>query len=154
MATFLALQLETSENDTKLTVFAPIDEAIPNPTTKFSDYATIFRGHVIKRLLSWKDLQKLAWEGSILQTVLKGYDFEFSWSGDILLLNEVPLIFPDLYVSEWIVVHGVNQMIVPKANQVKLGETISELNNGKEEEEEESDVHEEYSSELGDYVLH
>ncbi|VVB09458.1 unnamed protein product [Arabis nemorensis] len=149
MATFLALQLETSESDdTKLTVFAPIDEAIPNLTARFSDYATVFRGHVIKRLLSWKDLQNLAWEGSILQTVLKGYDIEFSWSGDILLLNEVPLIYPDLYVNDWIVVHGVNQMIVPKRSQATLGESISVLNNGKEEEAGQSDVHE------GDYVLH
>ncbi|ESQ46865.1 hypothetical protein EUTSA_v10028170mg [Eutrema salsugineum] len=150
MATFLALQLETSENDTKLTVFAPIDEAIPNSISKFSDYATIFRGHVIRKLLSWKDLQKLAWEGSILQTALKGYEIELSWSGDVLLLNGVPLIYPDMYANEWVAVHGVNQMIAPQAMQPKLGESISELNGG----EEEDDVHQEYSSELGDYGLH
>ncbi|CAH2080134.1 unnamed protein product [Thlaspi arvense] len=146
MATFLALQLEISGNDTKLTVFAPIDEAIPNSINKFSDYATIFRGHVIRQLLSWKDLQKLAWEGSILQTALKGYEIEFSWSGDILLLNGVPLIYPDLYANEWVSVHGVNQMIAPQALQPKLGDSISELNGG---EEEGDDVHEEYSSEYG-----
>ncbi|CAE6203268.1 unnamed protein product [Arabidopsis arenosa] len=151
IATFLALQLEdTSDNDTKITVFAPIDEAIPNPSTKFSDYVTIFRGHVINRLLLWKDLQKLAKEGSILETVLKGYEIEVSWSGDILLLNGVPLIYPDLYVNDWIVVHGFNQMIVPKEKQVNVGESITVLNNGDEEE----GVHEEYSSELGDYGLH
>ncbi|CAN7016954.1 unnamed protein product, partial [Brassica oleracea var. botrytis] len=151
MATFLALQLEISPgNDTKLTVFAPIDEAFS--VSKFSDYATIFRGHVIKRLLSWKDLEKLAWEGSILQTALKGYEIELSWSGDFLLLNGVPLIFPDLYANEWIVVHGVNQMIAPQASQAKVGESISELNGG--EEEEEDDVHGESSTELGDYGLH
>ncbi|KAL0741681.1 hypothetical protein Bca4012_083194 [Brassica carinata] len=152
MATFLALQLEISPgNDTKLTVFAPIDEAIS--VTKFSDYATIFRGHVTKRLLSWKDLEKLAWEGSILQTALKGYEIELSWSGDFLLLNGVPLIFPDLYANEWIVVHGVNQMIAPQASQAKVGESISELNGG-EDEEEEDDIHGEYSAELGDSGLH
>lgn len=143
MATFLALQLETSENKsdtTKLTVFAPIDEAIPNSIAKFSDYATIFRGHVIRRLLSWKDLQNLAWEDWIMQTALKGYEIEVSWSGDVLLLNGVPLMYPDLYVNEWIAVHGVNQMIVPQAMKAKIGE-----------EEEEDDVHQEYSSELGDY---
>lgn len=143
MATFLALQLETSENSngtTKLTVFAPIDEAIPNSIAKFSDYATIFRGHVIRRLLSWKDLQNLAWEDWIMQTALKGYEIEVSWSGDVLLLNGVPLVHPDLYVNEWIAVHGVNQMIVPQAMKTKIGE-----------EEEEDDVHQEYSSELGDY---
>ncbi|RID65936.1 hypothetical protein BRARA_D01106 [Brassica rapa] len=154
MATFLALQLEISPgNDTKLTVFAPIDEAFS--VSKFSDYATIFRGHVIKRLLSWKDLEKLAWEGSILQAALKGYEIELSWSGDFLLLNGVPLIFPDLYANEWIVVHGVNQMIAPQASQAKVGESISELNGGEEEEEEEEDdVHREFSTELGDYGLH
>ncbi|KAF8050217.1 hypothetical protein N665_2022s0003 [Sinapis alba] len=146
MATFLALQLEISPgNETKLTVFAPIDEAIS--VNKFSDYATIFRGHVIKRLLSWKELEKLAWEGSILQTALKGYEIELSWSGDFLLLNGIPLIFPDLYANDWIVVHGVNQMIAPQASQAKLGESISELNSGGEEEEEEDDVR-------GDYGLH
>ncbi|CAH8277729.1 unnamed protein product [Arabidopsis lyrata] len=153
IATFLALQLEdTSGNDTKITVFAPIDEAIPNPSTKFSDYVTIFRGHVINRLLLWKDLQKLAKEGAILQSVLKGYEIEVSWSGDILLLNGFPLIYPDLFVNDWIAVHGFNQMIVPKEKQVNLGESITVLNNGEEEEEE--GVHEEYSSELGDYGLH
>ncbi|XP_019088009.1 PREDICTED: putative fasciclin-like arabinogalactan protein 20 [Camelina sativa] len=152
MATFLALQLETSgNNDTNMiTVFAPVDEAIPNPTTKFSDYATIFRGHVINRLVSWKDLQKLAWEGSILQTVLKGYEIEVSWSGDILLLNGVPLIYPDMFVNDCIAVHGFNQMIEPKEKQVGLGESISVPNDGEEEEAVEG-VHEEYSSQLGDY---
>ncbi|EOA18800.1 hypothetical protein CARUB_v10007414mg [Capsella rubella] len=151
MATFLALQLETSGNDTKITVFAPMDEAIPNPTTKFSDYATIFRGHVINRLVSWKDLQKLAWEGSILQTVLKGYEIEVSWSGDILLLNEVPLIYPDMFINDWIAVHGFNQMIEPKEKQAGLGESISVPNDGEEVVE---GVHGDYSSELGDYGLH
>ncbi|KAJ4902536.1 putative fasciclin-like arabinogalactan protein 20 [Raphanus sativus] len=153
MATFLALQLEISPgNDTtKLTVFAPIDEAVS--VAKFSDYATIFRGHVIKRLLSWKDLEKLAWEGSILQTALRGYEMELSWSGDFLLLNGVPLVFPDLYADEWVVVHGVNQMIAPRAGQGKVGESISELNGGGEGEEED-DVHGEFSTELGDSGLH
>ncbi|CAH8358051.1 unnamed protein product [Eruca vesicaria subsp. sativa] len=148
VATFLALQLEISPpgNETKLTVFAPIDEAIS--VSKFSDYATIFRGHVIKRLLSWKDLEKLAWEGSILQTALKGYEIELSWSGDFLLLNGVPLIFPDMFANEWIVVHGVNQMIAPKGSQGKVGESISELNGG------EGEGDGEYSTELGDYGLH
>jgi len=153
IATFLALQLEdnTSGNDTKITVFAPIDEAIPNPTTKFSDYVTIFRGHVVSQLLLWKDLQKFAKEGSILQTVLKGYEIEISLSGDILLLNGVPLIYPDLYVNDWIAVHGFNQMIVTKEKQVDVGDSITVLNNGEQEEE---GVHGEYSSELGDYGLH
>ncbi|KAJ0260674.1 putative fasciclin-like arabinogalactan protein 20 [Hirschfeldia incana] len=155
VATFLALQLEISpgnDTTTKLTVFAPIDEAIS--VSKFSDYATILRGHVIKRLLSWKDLEKLAWEGSILQTALKGYEIELSWSGDILLLNGVPLVFPDLYANEWIVVHGVDQMIAPpQASQGKVGESISELNGG-EGGEEEDVVNGENSAELGDAGLH
>ncbi|KAL1198876.1 putative fasciclin-like arabinogalactan protein 20 [Cardamine amara subsp. amara] len=131
MATFLALQLETSgDNDMKITVFAPIDEAIPNSVTKFSDYITIFRGHVINRLLSWKDLQKLASDESILKTVLKSYEIEVSLSGDILLSNGVPLIYPDMYIDEWVSVNGFNQMIEPKANQAKLGESISVLNDG------------------------
>ncbi|ESQ54644.1 hypothetical protein EUTSA_v10027295mg, partial [Eutrema salsugineum] len=53
------------------------------------------REHVIWQLLSWKDLHKLVWEGSILQTALKGYEIELSWSGDVLLRNGVPLIYPD-----------------------------------------------------------
>ncbi|CAN8272923.1 unnamed protein product [Cochlearia groenlandica] len=144
MATFLALQLDTFSNDTKLTIFAPLDEAIPNLAARFSDYVSVFKGHVINRFLTWKDLEELAWEDSIMESVLKGYEIEVSWERDALLLNGVPLVYPDLFVNDWIVVHGLNQLIKPKANPVKPGQ----------EEGEEDYVHGEYSSELGDYGLH
>ncbi|XP_010554968.1 PREDICTED: putative fasciclin-like arabinogalactan protein 20 [Tarenaya hassleriana] len=139
MGTFLDLQLESSSNQTRLTVFAPVDDAITESAANFSDYSTIFRGHVVQRLLTWNDLKELDGERSVLHSARRGFEIELSWSGDILLLNGAPIVFPDLYVNAWIAVHGLNRMILPQSKQdFPMGESFSELDGGDEDESQDS----------------
>ncbi|KAJ6752921.1 FASCICLIN-LIKE ARABINOGALACTAN PROTEIN 20-RELATED [Salix koriyanagi] len=52
-------------------------------------------------------------------------------SGDVLVLNGVPLIFPDMYQSGWLVIHGLNQLLMPPIKEI-VGESFSELDGGED----------------------
>lgn len=135
MGTFLDAQLVPgSINETRLTVFAPIDEAMAEHATTFANYSKIFRGHVVPELLSWKDLSSLG-DGTTLPTASRGFTINLTWSGDILLLNGVPLVFPDLYRSDWLVVHGLNRLITLSEKPESMGESFSGFDYGEDDEQ-------------------
>lgn len=135
MGTFLDAQLVVgSINETRLTVFAPIDEAMTERATMFANYSTIFRAHVVPNLLSWKDLSGLG-DGTTLATASRGFAINLTWSGDILLLNGVPLIFPDLYRSDWLAVHGLNRLITLPKKPELVGESFSGFDYGEDDEQ-------------------
>ncbi|CAK9183490.1 unnamed protein product [Ilex paraguariensis] len=107
MATFLNMQLAGSSNGTKLTIFAPIDREIDEYVkNNFSDYSVVFRRHVVPDWITWRDLVAVD-DGKTLQTCLESFNIEVKKSGDNLEVNGLPVIFPDMYNSEWLLVHGL-----------------------------------------------
>ncbi|KAJ0053931.1 hypothetical protein Pint_03004 [Pistacia integerrima] len=96
MATFLGVQLSGFRDHTRLTIFAPLDEAIEACVRNITDYLVIFRQHVVPRLLTWQDLVRLS-DGTMLQTFSGGFVINLTWSGDVLVLNGVPVVvLPDI----------------------------------------------------------
>ncbi|XP_031286823.1 putative fasciclin-like arabinogalactan protein 20 [Pistacia vera] len=127
MATFLGVQLSGFRDHTRLTIFAPLDEAIEAYVRNITDYLVIFRRHVVPRLLTWQDLVRLS-DGTMLQTFSGGFVINLTWSGDVLVLNGVPVVvLPDIYTSNWLVLHGLNRLLMPPVNQKIIGDSFSEL---------------------------
>ncbi|KAF6166330.1 hypothetical protein GIB67_015876 [Kingdonia uniflora] len=117
MASFLDLQLlGFNDRSTKLTVFAPLDEEIEQHARNFSADSSIFHRHVLPCRLTWTDLVNFD-EGATLRTFVDGFTVKLSTSGDVLVLNGVPVIFPDLYSSDSVVVHGLQQMLLLPGEQ-------------------------------------
>ncbi|XP_050372325.1 putative fasciclin-like arabinogalactan protein 20 [Argentina anserina] len=114
MASILDLQLAAFQNSpSPLTIFAPVDQAVENPLVDPS----VFLRHVVPCRLSWFDLVNLI-EGTELPTYMKGFTIKMSRSGDVLLLNEAPVYYPNLYYGGSIAVHGLqDSLVVPAQSQ-------------------------------------
>ncbi|XP_050221426.1 putative fasciclin-like arabinogalactan protein 20 [Mercurialis annua] len=115
MASFLDLQLmgfqEKGEKDPVfLTVFAPLDEVMKGFVGDVNQYASVFLRHVVPCKISWKELGSSN-DGVVFDTFMKGFGISVSRSGDILMLNEVPVSFPDMYQNDRIVVHGLRGLL-------------------------------------------
>ncbi|XP_057965069.1 putative fasciclin-like arabinogalactan protein 20 [Malania oleifera] len=113
MATFLDMQLVGFVNYTGLTIFAPVDEAIDEAVKNFGDFSVFFRRHVVPNCLTWLELAELD-SGTILQTFSEGFVINVTRSGDVLELNGLPVIFPDMYYRDALVVHGINRLLTEK----------------------------------------
>ncbi|PON95381.1 FAS1 domain containing protein [Trema orientale] len=111
VATFLDAQLTGFNDQTKLTIFAPVDQAFEDYVRNISDYALIFRRHVVPRLLSWQDL--IGCEARTkLPTFSRGFMINVMVSNDgFPVLNGAPVVFQDIYRSDWLVVHGLNGLL-------------------------------------------
>lgn len=130
MANFLDVQLaELNKDETRLTVFAPVDEAVQDYVKNVGESMSMFQRHVVPGLLTWKDLVEIQ-EGSSLPTFSGGYEIKVTWSGDILLFNDVPVVFPDMYSTESLVLHGLNSLLVSPVQQDVFGQSLSELDGG------------------------
>lgn len=110
MATFMDLQLLGFLGQRRLTVFAPVDEVMVGKIGDIPEYSSLFLRHVVPCKLSWTDLANLK-EGTELQTYLEGFNMIVTISNDIFMVNEVEITFPDMYYSDWLVVHGVRQIL-------------------------------------------
>ncbi|CAK7335065.1 unnamed protein product [Dovyalis caffra] len=127
MGAFLDAQLFGIKNQTKLTIFAPVDQAMDAYAKNVSDYSSIFRQHVVPGLFPWQDLEGFN-DGTSLPTFSSGgFTINLTRSGDVLILNGVPVIFPDMYRSDWLIIHGLNQLLTPTIEQELVGESFSEL---------------------------
>lgn len=127
MATFLDMQLVGIKNQTRLTIFAPVDEAMETYVKNITDYVSIFRQHIVPRLLQWQDLIRLE-DGAMLPTCAEGFMINVTRSGDVIVVNAVPVVFPAMYSSNWLVVHGLNNLLVSSPlEQKEIGESFSEL---------------------------
>ncbi|KAK9271568.1 hypothetical protein L1049_001929 [Liquidambar formosana] len=131
MATFLDLQLVEFTDDRKVTIFAPDDAAINENVRNFSDYALIFRGHVVPSLQRWIDLSR-ADDETMFPTFSEGFSISVARSGDVLVLNGVPVIFPDMYNSDWVIIHGLNELLTSPAKHKFMGDSFSELDGSDE----------------------
>jgi uncharacterized surface protein with fasciclin (FAS1) repeats len=113
MASFLDIQFLGSQEKPKLTVFAPVDEVIKIRVGNFSEYlSSFFHQHVVPCRLLWGDLVNLD-DGTELRTYSEGFTINVSRSRGMLLLNDVPVIYPDMYFSNWLVVHGIVDILEP-----------------------------------------
>ncbi|KAL5793405.1 hypothetical protein ACOSP7_001999 [Xanthoceras sorbifolium] len=127
MATFLDVQLTGFDKDeTRLTIFAPVDEAVEAYVRNMTDYVSMLQRHVVPGLLAWKNLVELQ-DGTLLPTFSGGFEINVAWSGDILVLNGVPVVFPDMYSSNCLVLHGLNSLLVFPMKQEIIGQSLSEL---------------------------
>ncbi|GFS32745.1 hypothetical protein Acr_00g0024370 [Actinidia rufa] len=110
MASFLDLQLLGFVEKPKLTVFAPVDDAMLVVVGNFSEYSSVFLRHVVPCKLSWTDLANFE-NGTVLRTFSDGFTIKITKSSDQLMLNEAPVTFPDMYYGDWLIVHGLNQVL-------------------------------------------
>ncbi|XP_043712599.1 putative fasciclin-like arabinogalactan protein 20 [Telopea speciosissima] len=127
MASFLELQLPQSGDQKKLTIFAPVDEAIEDYKQLSGENSTVFHRHGLPCKLTWSDLVMLD-DGATLETLLRGFRINVTRSGITVLLNGVPVIFPDLYYHDWLVIHGIPQILSLPAEQEPVRDSYAGFN--------------------------
>ncbi|XP_004305572.1 PREDICTED: putative fasciclin-like arabinogalactan protein 20 [Fragaria vesca subsp. vesca] len=111
MASFLEMQFHGFlKSLTKLTVFAPVDHAMVSRIGDLSQYSSLFRRHVAPCKLSWNDLVSLD-DGTVLRTNLQGFLINVSRYDGVLVLNGVSVIMPEMYHNDWLVVHGISEVL-------------------------------------------
>ncbi|KAM3741339.1 hypothetical protein ACB098_08G169100 [Castanea mollissima] len=111
MAGFLDFQVLETKKSAMMTLFAPTDQVLGNRLGNFSEYSSIFLRHVVPCRLLWTDLVKFN-DGAALPTQLGGFSINITRSGGgILMLNGVPVYYPNIYISDWLVVHGLRQVL-------------------------------------------
>lgn len=126
MASFLDLQFLGFNKQPALTIFAPTDDSLMNRVGNFSDWRSIFRRHVVPCKLRWSDLAELS-DGTEIRTYLRGFTITVNRSGGVLMLNDMTVIFPDLFYSEGIVVHGIGGILEMQPKTKREEESSSEI---------------------------
>nr|GFA24713.1 hypothetical protein [Tanacetum cinerariifolium] len=109
----LGLGFEESQSQRNgLTVFAPVDEVMVDYSDRFPDYPSLFLRHVLPCKVPLNELVSIE-NGSVLSldTFLNGFRVSVTRSGVTLMVNEVNIVFPDMYYSDWLVIHGVSDVI-------------------------------------------
>lgn len=119
MASFLDLQFLGFRRRPALTIFAPADDSLTDRVGNFTDWRSIFRRHVVPCKLRWSDLADIP-DGTRLRTYLKGFNINVNRSGGVLMLNDMSVVFPDMFYSEGIVVHGIGG-ILEMQKEIKRG---------------------------------
>ncbi|KAK6146803.1 hypothetical protein DH2020_020672 [Rehmannia glutinosa] len=119
IASFLDLQLigfldggGLSEDVMKWTVFAPVDEELVRFSGDFLRYFSLFMRHLAPCRVEWSDLEEMA-NGTVVSNNVNGFSLEITKDEDneILMVNGVEITFPDMYESEWLVIHGIRGVI-------------------------------------------
>ncbi|XP_058738505.1 putative fasciclin-like arabinogalactan protein 20 [Vicia villosa] len=128
MASFLGMQLSGDISQNGITVFAPADENVINRLGVFDDYPSFFRRHVVPCKFLWNDLVDFV-DGTALPTFLEGFTINITRTGGVLILNGVPVYFPDAFFNDRVVVHGVSEVLaVPEdaASAVEDADSFSD----------------------------
>ncbi|KAJ7943031.1 Fasciclin-like arabinogalactan protein [Quillaja saponaria] len=110
MASLLDMQFLGLKERPVLTLFAPNDEAMMNHMDNLSDYSSIFRRHLVPCKILWSDLVNFD-DGTVIWTYAKGFSINVTRSDEMFLLNGVPVVYPGLYYSDWLVVHGLPEVL-------------------------------------------
>ncbi|XP_059315498.1 putative fasciclin-like arabinogalactan protein 20 [Lycium ferocissimum] len=115
MSSFLELQLIgffSNRVGLKLTVFAPVDDAIIGFSGDFPEYQLIFLRHLVPCVLYWSDLIDMEnGTNNEFKTYVNGFNLEIRKVNDVSFVNGVEISYPDLYYNDWLVVHGLQSMI-------------------------------------------
>ncbi|KAH7516398.1 hypothetical protein FEM48_Zijuj10G0131200 [Ziziphus jujuba var. spinosa] len=117
MASFLDLQLEGFKEPTMMTIFAPVDQSMVNPMKNVS----VFLRHVVPCKLLWNDLVNFD-DGTVLPTYSNGFTITVTRSDSVLMLNGVPVFFPNMYFSDPLVVHGLNEVLAVQEKPKEMAE--------------------------------
>ncbi|KAG7012984.1 putative fasciclin-like arabinogalactan protein 20, partial [Cucurbita argyrosperma subsp. argyrosperma] len=122
MALFLESQiLRFSNGQSTMTVFAPSDDTLAARIDDFTDYPSLYC-----RIL-WNDLMDLE-KGTKLSTYSKGFAISVAKSNGILMINGVAVIYPNMYVNDWLLVHGLLD-VFSMAERLSAKESGSEMRN-------------------------
>ncbi|KAH7516372.1 hypothetical protein FEM48_Zijuj10G0128000 [Ziziphus jujuba var. spinosa] len=135
MASLLEMQFigfKDQSHQTMLTIFAPIDQAMVNQKTNVSEFSSIFRRHIIPCRLRWRDLVDFV-DGTELQSNLEGFTIKITGSSKGLRINGVPVILPDMYHNDWLVVHGISEILEGPKHEEKVPESFYGFGNENEE---------------------
>ncbi|QHO47281.1 hypothetical protein HN51_016672 [Arachis hypogaea] len=99
-------------NGTNFTIFAPLDVAFPEAVKRnISDYSSIFRKHVVPRLLTWRDLISLP-DNTLLPTLFSNdFSIRVTVSWMVRYVNGVLVVVPDMHRSDFVVVHGIRRLL-------------------------------------------
>lgn len=132
MASFLDLQLVGFMDRPVLTIFAPVDEMMKDHVGNLAGNSSIFLRHVVPCKILWSDLVNFD-DGVVLESYLEGFEINITRSGDILMLNEVPVCFADMYQNDWLIVHGLSGMLERAESQQGVTGSSSEFGSNSEE---------------------
>ncbi|XP_023541106.1 putative fasciclin-like arabinogalactan protein 20 [Cucurbita pepo subsp. pepo] len=122
MALFLESQiLRFSNGQSMMTVFAPSDDTLAARIDDFTDYPSLYC-----RIL-WNDLVDLE-KGTKLSTYSKGSAISVAKSNGILMINGVAVIYPNMYVNDWLVAHDLLD-VTSVAERLSAKESGSEMRN-------------------------
>ncbi|KAF3432218.1 hypothetical protein FNV43_RR26957 [Rhamnella rubrinervis] len=132
MASLPELQFIRTKDQTTLTIFAPIDQVMVSRNPSLSEINSIFRRHIITCKLRWRDLVDLQ-DGTELQSNLKGFKVNTTRSHDGVKINGVLVILSDMYHNNWLVVHGVGEILEDLKHKEQMPETPFGFDNEKEE---------------------
>ncbi|VFQ85699.1 unnamed protein product [Cuscuta campestris] len=114
MASFLDLQISGFLNPSplKLTVFAPVDEALVMYSGDVIMYQSLFMRHILPCVLPWAELNELGkGTGIVFKDYANGFTMNIASNNGLVFVNGVKISFPDMFTNDWIVIHGLHDMI-------------------------------------------
>ncbi|XP_015382742.2 putative fasciclin-like arabinogalactan protein 20 [Citrus sinensis] len=132
MGSFLELQLlgfSDRSGIAELTVFAPFDGVMMDYVGNVSEYSSLLLRHTVPCKISWSDLVGFD-DGDALKTFLNGFKINVTRSDgddDLLMLNGVVISSPNLYYSDWLVVHGIHEVLAVPATTKEATESSSQM---------------------------
>lgn len=132
MGSFLELQLLGFNGRSRideLTVFAPFDGVMMDYVGNVSEYSSLLLRHTVPCKISWSDLVGFD-DGDLLKTFLNGFKINVTRSdgdSDVLMLNGVVINSPNLYYSDWLVVHGIHEVLVVPKTPKEVAESSSQM---------------------------
>ncbi|CAA0832120.1 Unknown protein [Striga hermonthica] len=93
------------------TVFAAMDEELVQFSGDFVGLSSLFMRHLAPCKLMWNDMDEMA-NGTVVSNNVSGFSLEITKDEiDTVMVNGVEITFPELYESEWLVVHGIRAVI-------------------------------------------
>ncbi|CAH9081620.1 unnamed protein product [Cuscuta europaea] len=125
MASFLDLQLFgfLDTPPLKLTVFAPVDDALITYSGDVMVYQSLLMRHLLPCLLPWRELNELGkGTGTVFQDYANGFSMNITSANGLIFLNgAIRISFPDMYSDDWIVIHGLHESIpLPKDAEIPV----------------------------------
>ncbi|XP_019161127.1 PREDICTED: putative fasciclin-like arabinogalactan protein 20 [Ipomoea nil] len=114
MASFLDLQLLGFMNTPpiNLTVFAPVDGALIQFSGDLMVYQLVLMRHVLPCALNWTELNELGrGSGAAFQDYVKQFSMNVRSANGEVFVNGIRISIPDMYHNDWVVIHGLNEMI-------------------------------------------
>ncbi|GFP83501.1 putative fasciclin-like arabinogalactan protein 20 [Phtheirospermum japonicum] len=123
VASFLDLQLtgyfgRSEDGDVmSWTVFAPVDGDLVQFGSDFPSYSSLFLRHLAPCKVEYGDLEEMA-NGTVVSNSVNGYSLGITRDEgeERVMVNGVQITFPDLYKSDWLVIHGIRGVIVVPEN--------------------------------------